>query len=244
MSNEVQFFFNNQQVRIADAKDGNPWFVAADIAKVLDYRMASDMTRLIEPEDRGTRVVRTPSGDQKMTVINESGVYAAIFGSRKPEAKTFKRWVTNEVLPTIRQTGQYGGFNVPRNYREALRVALDQAEKLEAAEQKLIEQQPKVEFVDRYVDDSEFRISIRELSKLLCMGERDCTAFLVGHDILYRNARSILLPHREQILERNAAVKTWMDGRACGHRTFFSRKGHLHVAELLEAHYKKFAGSK
>jgi prophage antirepressor-like protein len=241
VSSIVPFFFNNQQVRVVNAEDGSPWFVASDIAKVLDYRMASDMTRAIEVEDKGTRVVRTPSGDQQMTVINESGVYTAIFGSRKPEAKAFKRWVTSEVLPNIRRTGQYGGFNVPATYAGALRLAAEQTDKLEAAEKKIQEQQPKVEFVDRYVDDNEFRISIRELAKLLCMGERDCVAFLIGSSVLYRNQRKVLLPHFRQVELRHAAVKTYVDGRICGHQTFFSRKGHLYVAGLLEDSYRKFA---
>lgn len=87
--------------------DDAPWFVAADVAAALDYRMASDMTRFLDDDEKGTQIVRTPSNDQEMTVINESGLYSAILKSRKPEAKKFKKWVTSEVLPTIRKTGRY-----------------------------------------------------------------------------------------------------------------------------------------
>jgi prophage antirepressor-like protein len=84
-----------------------PWFVAADVAAALEYRMASDFTRFLDDDEKGTQIVRTLSGSQEMTVINESGLYSAILKSRKPEAKQFKKWVTSEVLPTIRKTGSY-----------------------------------------------------------------------------------------------------------------------------------------
>jgi hypothetical protein len=69
--------------------------------------MASDMTRSLDDDEKGTQIVRTPSGDQEMLVINESGLYSAILRSRKPDAKRFKRWITHEVIPSIRKTGTY-----------------------------------------------------------------------------------------------------------------------------------------
>lgn len=87
--------------------NGEPWFVASDIAKSLGYRMASDMTRRIDDEDKGYAFVSTPGGEQKMSTINESGLYTAIFHSSIDSAKKFRHWVTSEVLPTIRKTGGY-----------------------------------------------------------------------------------------------------------------------------------------
>lgn len=107
MSNIVAFDFESHNVRIVLDENSAPWFVAADVAQSLDYRMASDMTRSLDDDERGTQIVRTPSGEQEMLVINESGLYSAILKSRKPEAKRFKRWVTHEVLPSIRKTGSY-----------------------------------------------------------------------------------------------------------------------------------------
>lgn len=101
--------FNNEdfgEVR-ALTIDSQPWFVASDIAKALGYRMASDMTRRLDDDEKGTHSVRTPSGEQEMSVITESGLYSAILGSKLPEAKRFKRWVTHEVLPSIRRDGAY-----------------------------------------------------------------------------------------------------------------------------------------
>ena len=100
------FAFEENQVR-ALLIDLCPWFVAADVAGVLQYRNAPDMTRSLDDDEKGTQIVRTPGGNQEMLVINESGLYSAILRSRKPEAKRFKKWVTAEVLPSIRKTGMY-----------------------------------------------------------------------------------------------------------------------------------------
>ena len=102
----VVFSFEAFSVRVT-MRDGEPWFVAADVAEVLDYRNAPDMTRNLDDDEKGTQIVRTPGGQQELTTISESGLYSAILKSRKPEAKKFKKWVTAEVLPSIRKTGQY-----------------------------------------------------------------------------------------------------------------------------------------
>lgn len=107
--NEIQTFESDQfgQVRAVRSEGGEPMFVASDIAKILGYRMASDMTRRLEEDEKGTRSVRTPGGEQQMAVITEPGLYSAILGSRVPEARAFKRWVTHEVLPALRRDGGY-----------------------------------------------------------------------------------------------------------------------------------------
>ena len=99
--------FQSHQVRVIDV-GGEPWFVASDVAKILGYREAKDMTRRLDEDDKGRRSVPTPGGDQLMTIITEPGLYAAILGSQVPGAQQFKRWVTREVLPQIRRTGSYG----------------------------------------------------------------------------------------------------------------------------------------
>lgn len=109
--------------------DGEVWFAATDVATALGYRMASDMTRILDDDERGTHIVRTPGGNQEVTVINESGLYCCILKSRKPEAKKFKRWVTHEVLPSIRKTGSYG----TPNWQPTNRASYHQREQLAAA---------------------------------------------------------------------------------------------------------------
>lgn len=106
MSNITNFNFNGADVRTIQI-DGEPWFVAADIARVLEYREAKDMTRNLDDDEKGRHLVPTLGGIQEMVVVNESGMYSATLRSDKQQAKAFKRWVTSEVLPAIRKTGRY-----------------------------------------------------------------------------------------------------------------------------------------
>lgn len=101
------FTYNNHQIRTVTGPDGAPWFVAADIAKTLGYRIAPDMVRSLDEDEKGTQTVRTPGGHQQMTIISEAGLYSAIMRSRVADARAFKRWVTHKVLPSIRQRGGY-----------------------------------------------------------------------------------------------------------------------------------------
>lgn len=89
--------------------DGEPWFVGKDVAQMLGYSNARDaLSRAVDDEDKKVSGIPTPSrGVQEMTVINESGLYSLILSSKLPTAKAFKRWVTSEVLPAIRQRGSY-----------------------------------------------------------------------------------------------------------------------------------------
>ena len=107
--NELQIFRNPEfgQVRTL-ALDGEPWFVGKDVAVALGYEKPRDAVyKHVEQEDTGVSEMQTPSGKQQMTIINESGLYALIFGSKLDSAKRFKHWVTHEVLPAIRKTGAY-----------------------------------------------------------------------------------------------------------------------------------------
>ncbi|SNY42445.1 Prophage antirepressor [Pseudomonas sp. LAMO17WK12:I6] len=109
-TNVIPFNFGKQQVRTFLIND-LPWFVATDVASALEYRIAGDMTRNLDEDEKGTQIVRTRGGDQEMLVINESGLYSAILRSRKAEAKHFKKWVTSEVLPAIRKYGNFTDYH-------------------------------------------------------------------------------------------------------------------------------------
>lgn len=93
------------EIRVIE-RDGNPWFVAKDVCNVLGID-TSNLSKVLDADEKGTYSVRTPGGDQRVSIINEPGLYSLILRSRKPQAKEFKRWVTHEVLPTIRKTGAY-----------------------------------------------------------------------------------------------------------------------------------------
>ena len=102
----MEYTFNGTQIRTI-VLDAIPYFVAKDVCSILDIANHKDaVSRLDEDESRGS-VMPTPSGRQRMTLVNESGLYHLIFQSRKPEAKTFRKWVTSEVLPELRKTGSY-----------------------------------------------------------------------------------------------------------------------------------------
>lgn len=117
MTAVVPFDFDGHVVRGGADDDGSPWIVAGDVARALGHRDAEKMTRSLDADETGTRLVGTPGGPQEMTVLTEAGVYAAILTRQtgriaNPEAREavarFKRWVTHDVLPAIRRTGGYG----------------------------------------------------------------------------------------------------------------------------------------
>lgn len=88
--------------------DGEPWFVGKDVARALGYSNSRDaIAKHVDPEDKGVSKCDTLGGAQELAIINESGLYALIYGSKLKSAKDFKRWVTSEVLPSIRKHGTY-----------------------------------------------------------------------------------------------------------------------------------------
>jgi len=139
------YAFKSIQVRVVEL-DGLAWFVAGDVAKALDYRTASDMTRILDEDERGTHIVRTPSGEQDMVIINESGLYHALIKSRKPEAQPFRKWVTAEVLPSIRKTGGYSQYAL-RDLRSKKALpgglTIDQQDAIKALVRSRVEALPK-----------------------------------------------------------------------------------------------------
>lgn len=193
--NELTIFENEEfgSVRTIEI-DNEPWFVASDIAKALGYRMASDLSRRIDDEDKGTQKVSTPSGMQEMTVINESGMYTAILGSNLPDAKKFKHWVTSEVLPSIRKTG---GYHVPKTYAEALRAYADAVEAKEQLALENKELKPKAEFFDA-VTDSKDAIPMADVAKVLDMG--------IGRNKLFEFLRS-----RNILMSDNRPYQKYVD---------------------------------
>lgn len=106
MNDLTVYNFNGSNVRVV-IRDDEPWFVAKDVCGVLELEKTDSAIRELEPDEKGTHVVSTLGGNQRMSVVSESGLYALIFKSRKPEAKVFRKWVTSEVLPAIRKTGRY-----------------------------------------------------------------------------------------------------------------------------------------
>lgn len=89
--------------------DGDPWFVAKDVCECLELGNPRSSIALLDEDEKGVHSVDTPGGKQEMTIVSEPGLYSLILRSRKPEAKAFKRWVTHDILPSIRKTGVWRG---------------------------------------------------------------------------------------------------------------------------------------
>ena len=117
---EIQIFSNSEFGDIRTVMiDGEPWFTGKDLSVSLGYKNNTSAMRNVDSDDKRVCPVSTPSGTQKMTVVNESGMYALIFGSKLESAKKFKKWVTSEVLPSIRKTG---GYSAPKTIPEQIQL--------------------------------------------------------------------------------------------------------------------------
>ena len=188
--NELQIFNNEEfgEIRII-TKDGEAWFVASDVAKALGYRMASDMTRRIEEEDKGYTKVRTHGGEQEMSIINESGLYTGVFMSCRDSAKSFKHWVTSEVLPSIRKNG---GYIANQEQMTPGKIVANEKEKTHnirrQKERQIVKMKPKAEFFDT-VAESKTAISMNEVAKVLNIkgyGRNKLFEFLRDNSVLDR----------------------------------------------------------
>lgn len=165
--NEVQLFnFESHEVRSL-LLNNEPWFVGKDVAEALGYSKARNaIATHIDSEDKKDAPIQgTLGGVQEMTVINESGLYSLVLSSKLPSAKKFKRWVTSEVLPALRKTGQYQVKELSGS--ELMAKALIEAQSVLAAKDKVIEEmKPKVVFADA-VATSHTSILVGELAKIL-----------------------------------------------------------------------------
>lgn len=183
--NELQIFVSKEFGEIRTVTiDNEPWFVGKDVATALGYKNTRQaiLTNVMD-EDKGVHSVDTPSGKQEMTVINESGLYALIFGSKLDSAKRFKHWVTSEVLPSIRKHGMYAVDELVNNPELLIKVATELKEereknkRLEADNERM---KPKEIFADA-VATSRQSILIGQLAKLICQNGHE-----IGQQRLFR----------------------------------------------------------
>ena len=172
MENKIQVFTNDEFGKVRTLMINNePWFVGKDVAEVLGYTDVSHtILDHVDEEDRmnsKTQGQNAPElGQRGSWLINESGLYSLILSSKLPTAKKFKRWVTSEVLPSIRKTG---GYVMPKTFSEALMAYAKEVEVRERLELENTEMRPKAEFYDD-VTGSEDTIDIGEVAKVLHMG--------------------------------------------------------------------------
>ena len=187
---ELKIFENEQfgQVRIAMDENGEPMFCLADLCLVLDLTPSKVAQRLGE-DVLSKYPLLTAGGIQQANFVNEDGLYDVILDSRKPEAKKFRKWITSEVLPSIRKTGSYSVQPKLPSYAEALRQLADKVEENERLQLENKEMKPKAEFFDT-VADSKTAISMNDVAKVLGikgMGRNNLFEFLRNEKILMSN---------------------------------------------------------
>ena len=205
MSN-INEFFNNEfgTIRTMVIND-EPWFVGKDVALSLGYERTADAIRQhVDVEDKGVCGIPTPGGKQNMTIINESGLYGLIFGSKLESAKRFKHWVTSEVLPTLRKTGSYSlpeqkpdSYLIEDPAARARRWAEEYEEKalLEKENKQL---KPKAEDWDRFLD-TKGTFSALDIAHALDIGRSTFFAMLRDVKICFKNERDENIPYAKAV---------------------------------------------
>ena len=242
--NELMIFNNSEFGAIRTVEiDGEPWLVGKDVATALGYRNPKDaLARHVDSEDKRGSRIPTPSGEQEMTIINESGMYSLVLSSKLPGAKKFRRWVTAEVLPSIRKTG---GYNAPKDYPSALRALADAEEKRMALEaenaaqrQAIADFQPIKQYVDTILSSTrtltttqiaaDYDMTARKLNKIL--HEEGIQRYVNGQWILYKQhmGKGYTKSKTINIIRSDGRPDTVLN-------TEWTQKGRLLIHEILTA---------
>lgn len=203
--NEIQTFdFDGSGIRTLTIDEG-PYFVGKDVAQVLGYSNPRDaIAKHVDAEDKGVAKCDTLGGQQNQTVINESGLYSLILGSKLPEAKRFKRWVTSEVLPSLRRNGMYAMDELLDNPDLAINALQKLKEEREARRQLELQNEqmkPKALFAEA-VETSSTSILIGDMAKLLRqngveVGQRRLFDWLRTNGWLMKTGESRNMPTQE-----------------------------------------------
>ena len=188
-------------------KDGEPWFVAADVCRALEIGDTHKAVERLDDDEKGRSLIPTLGGEQELLIVNEPGLYTLVLGSRKPEARAFKRWITHEVIPSIRK---HGGYLTPPTIAELLEnpdmiveLALTlkaEREKRLAAESDLRVARPKAAYFDDLVERNTLT-GIRETAKELQWREKEFIHFLLEKGYVYRDQKQRLQPYAEHVAD-------------------------------------------
>lgn len=210
MNNLQIFNYNGNEVRTIQ-KDGEPWWVLKDVCEVLGLSSPHKVFDRLDEDEKGRNQIPTPGGEQEMTVINESGLYNVILRSDKPEAKPFRKWVTSEVLPSIRK---HGAYMTPETLEQAilnpdmmiklctaLKDEQDKNKALQAVNSSLtVDNQimkPKADYFDELVDRN-LLTNFRETAKQLQVKEKEFIRFLLEKKFIYRDKRGKIQPYADK----------------------------------------------
>ena len=221
--------------------DGEPWLVGKDVAEALGYtNPRKALADHVDDEDKGVTKCYTPGGDQDMTIINESGLYSLVLSSKLPTARKFRRWVTSEVLPSIRKTG---GYNLPKDYPSALRALADAEEKRlallaenEAQRQVIADFEPVKQYVDTILQSkdavtttqiaADYGMSAKELNRILF--QEGVQHKVTGQWILYKKymGKGLTVSRTIHFLHSDGRPDTKMN-------TCWTQKGRMMIHNIL-----------
>ena len=232
--NEI-FNFHGQEVRTMTIDD-EPWFVGKDVADILGYAKPLDAISRHVDEDDSVKYGLTDNlgRTQNTIIINESGLYSLILSSKLPQAKDFKRWVTTEVLPSIRKNGGYIKNQEKMSNEEILANAVLLANHLIAEKEKIIEDlEPKAKYFDELVNNH-LLTNFRNTAKELHIPQKVFIQFLIDQNLIYRDKKSRLLPYAKNN-KGYFEVKEWCKegSEAVGIQTFVTQKGRHYLLLLI-----------
>jgi len=232
MSNIIPFNYNSNQIRII-VKDGEPWFIAKDVCDILEISNSRDAISRLDDDEKDVAIADTPGGMQSMTVISESGVYALIFTSRKPEAENFKRWIRKEVIPSIRK---HGAYMTPETIEKVLLnpdTIIQLATALKEERQRRLALEPKAEAYDAFMDGSNLQ-TMNDVAKCLGIGRNKLFKFLREEKIMRANNT----PYQEYIDRGYFEVKEkpiQMGDSVINYaQTYVAAKGVDYIRKLLD----------
>lgn len=243
----IQVFSNDQfgQVRTI-FKDGEPWFVAADVCKALKIGNSSmAMSRLDDDEKADISLTDISSNGvaqrRDFSIINEPGLYSLVLSSRKPEAKVFKRWITHEVIPTIRKTGGY--VNNEDMFVESYFPHADEFTKtflraqlteVRMAQKEIEQLKPKAEYYDIVLRNPNV-VPISVIAKDYGMSAQSMNALLHDMGIQYRCANKYWLPYQKHASKGYTHSSTYLDKQGNTHmQTNWTQEGRLFIYEQLK----------
>ncbi len=216
-----QFPTTGQSVRTV-LRDGEPWFVAVDVAAALDLGNPHSSLALLDDDEKGLHSMETLGGAQSVIVVNEAGLYSLILRSRKPEAKAFKRWVTHDVLPAIRQTGRYETPATPPSRAELARRWYEAEVALEETQARLAVAAPKAEAYEAFMD-ADGTYSLEQVAKMLYaesgLGRNKLIARLRALRVLEDNN----LPYQRHMHHFHVVASEFITGEGRRHTRYTTR---------------------
>lgn len=249
--NEIQIFENKEFGKIRTVEINNePYFVGKDVAEILGYANTRDaLAKRVDDEDKGVAICDTLGGSQNQTVINESGLYSLILSSKLPTAKKFKRWVTSEVLPSIRKHGMYAADELIANPDiaiaafQALKEEREQRQllQLECNKQKQIigELKPKADYTD-IILRSKSLVTVTQIAKDYGMSGTAMNEMLHRYGVQYKQSGQWLLYskyHNNGFTHSETVTITHSDGRTgTVMNTKWTQKGRLFIYNLLKSY--------